>query len=396
LSDALSLQLFLIFAAIPFMFLAVLVEQQNRSRRALVDERSQLTEAQRSAHESEERFRRVADTAPVMIWMSSRDNHCVYVNQGWLEFTGRPIDAELKSGWTEGVHPEDTARCLNTYAQAFNRGEPFRIEYRLLRHDGQYRWILESGVPRFGAGGLFEGHIGSAIDVTERKLAEEALSTVNQKLIAGQEEERTRLARELHDDINQRLALLVVNLDRLAQGQAVAAELREEIKEVREHLSDLGSDIQALSHRLHSSKLEYLGLAAAAAAFCRELSERQGVDVDFRSENVPKDLSNEISLCLFRILQEGLQNAIRYSRARNFEVHLQAVPEQIELIVHDSGVGFDPEEALKGAGLGLISMKERVKLVNGTLSIVSRPGQGTTIRASVPMHFKTKSAGAAS
>jgi len=507
--SVLSLQLFLFFAAAPFIALALIVEEHKRDQRALIDEEAQLREAQRLAqvgswwwepqtdtvrwsqelyeiagrdphlpaptykehpqlftpeswerlqsaveeslrtggayeldlemirpdgatrwltargeaqrngvgrvaylrgtvkditerkramvtlHESEERFRLVANTAPVMIWMSGVDKLCTYFNHGWLQFTGRSFEQEQGNGWAEGVHSEDSERCWNTYAKAFDRRDPFQMEYRLRRYDGEYRWILDQGVPRFNADGSFAGYIGSCIDVTERKLAEEALSTVSQKLIRAQEEERTRLARELHDDINQRLALLALNLESLKQNlPSSAVKLRQEILAASKEVVDLGSDVQALSHHLHSSKLELLGLAAAATAFCSELSQRQGVQIHFHSDNVPKDLSPEISLSLFRVLQEALQNAIKHSGSRHFQVSLRGAADEIELTVRDSGVGFEPAVAIKGRGLGVTSMKERLKLVDGQLSIDSQPQQGTTILARVPIPSRMKSAAA--
>jgi signal transduction histidine kinase len=136
---------------------------------------------------------------------------------------------------------------------------------------------------------------------------------------------------------------------------------------------------------LHSAKLEYLGLAAAAAGFCREFSRQHGVQTDFQSVGIAKELSQEVSLCLFRVLQEAVQNAAKHSGAGSFEVSISSRSDEIELIVHDSGAGFKPELALRNEGLGLISMKERLKLVNGELSIDSELQRGTTIHARVPL-----------
>jgi PAS domain S-box-containing protein len=328
----------------------------------------------------------MANTAPVMIWMAGPDKLCTYVNAPWLQFTGRFLEEEIGKGWTDGVHPEDLARCWTTYTLAFDRRERLRMECRLRRRDGEYRWVLTSGVPRFNADGSFAGYVGSAIDITDRKLAERALSKISQRLIEAQENERRWIARELHDDINQRLALLAAQLDRVRQRlPSSVAELAAKIGDANAQTLELGRDIQALSHRLHSSGLEHLGLGMAASGFCRELSTRQNVEVDFRSYDVPNDLSKEIALCLFRVLQEALQNAVKHSGSRRFQVSLRGTSDGIELIVHDSGIGFDPEEVAKGNGLGLTSMRERLKLVNGQLSITSELQQGTTVHAWVPL-----------
>jgi PAS domain S-box-containing protein len=342
-------------------------------------------QAEQVLREGEERFRVVANSAPVMIWMSGTDKLCTYVNQPWLGFTGRPLEAEMGNGWVENVHPEDLNRCMHTYTQAFDRRESFQMEYRLRRHDGEYRWLSDTGVPRFNPDHSFAGYIGSSTDVTERKLAEESLADVGRKLIEAHEQERTWIARELHDDVNQRMALLAIELDRWNQQLPPSAvEFHDHIHHACQRLSDIANDIQALSHRLHSSKLEYLGLVAAAKSFCKELSEQQKVEIDFSHTAIPRSVPKEISLCLFRVLQETLQNAVKHSGVHHFKVELCGTEGEIQLTVNDLGVGFDPQEAIHRRGLGLISMRERMQLVSGEISINSRLGSGTTIHARVP------------
>jgi PAS domain S-box-containing protein len=362
--------MFLIFASIPFMVLASLAEEREQSAHVV--------------RESEERFRLVANTAPVMLWMVGTDRLRNYVNQSWLEFTGRPLEAELGNGWAEGIHDEDLKRSLETYLQAFDQRQSFVMEYRIRRHDGEYRWIIDTGVPRFKPDGSFAGYIGSCLDITDRKLAEEALASVGRRLIEAHEEERTWIARELHDDIGQRVSLLTVELEHCDHQARSVVEMHEYLKLSLQSVYDLGADIQALSHRLHSSKLEYLGLATAAKSFCDELSEQRNVRIEFKHLNVPASIPQEISLCLFRVLQEALQNAVKHSTDQNFKVEVQGTNEGISLIVSDSGIGFDCKVATNRRGIGLISMRERLRLVNGELSIRSAPGRGTTVLARVP------------
>jgi PAS domain S-box-containing protein len=350
--------------------------------------------AEEAVRESEERFRLVANTAPVMIWMSGPDKLRNYFNQPWLEFTGRPVKAELGNGWAEGVHPEDLKLCVDTYTRAFDLRESFQMQYRLRRHDGEYRWVFDTGVPRFNPDGSFAGYIGSCIDVTDRKLAEDALAGMGRRLIEAHEEERTWLARELHDDINQRIALLAIELEQLKRNLPESAVAPHD--HIRQRLSDIGKDIQALSHRLHSSKLEYLGIAAAASSFCKELSDQQKVEITFSNAGIPRHVPKEISLCLFRVLQEALQNAVKHSRVRHFSVNLRGTSEEIHLSVVDSGAGFDTAGAMSSRGLGLISMQERVHLIKGELSIESKPKGGTTVRVRAPLKFEESPEKAAS
>jgi PAS domain S-box-containing protein len=342
--------------------------------------------AEARRRESEGRFRLVANTAPVLIWMAGTDKLCTYFNQGWMDFTGRSLEAELGNGWAEGVHRTDLQKCMDIYVEAFENHRRFAMEYRLRRYDGEYRWILDIGVPRFNIDGSFAGYIGSAIDVTRHKEAEQALAGVSGRLIQAQEEERHRIARELHDDFSQRLALLSVELQGLANIRRISSvELRERTEQLLKHTSAISSDIHALSHRLHSSKLDYLGAVAAMAGFCSEITAQTGLEIEFEHTDVPGSLPQDISLCLFRVLQEGVSNAVKYSGAQHFKVSLRGVPGAILLQIRDSGCGFDSDTAMKNGGLGLISMRERVSLVKGTISIASKPMVGTEITVEVPV-----------
>jgi PAS domain S-box-containing protein len=479
--------------------------------------------AERSLVEAEHRFRLIADTTPMLIWISDTDKLCTYFNKAWLGFTGRSLEAELGNGWAEGVHPEDLKKCMDTYTQAFDRREEFRMEYRLRRDDGEYRWVLDIGVPRFNLDRSFAGYIGTGFDITERKRIEEELrkgeerfrlaadvgkmfayewdmdtdviklsgeftqileieeeayttgqnlltkvhpddrerlvaeiasigpeqsqlqisfrvmrsdgtviwverngrgffdeqrrmlrivgmitditerkrseemiANVSRRLIEAQEQERMRIARELHDNTNQRLALLAVRIEQIKIDSPIGmADLRARLDEIGKNAVEISRDLQALSHELHSSKLNYLGLVAAMKGFCTEFSEKQKVEVVFESHDISRPAPPEVSLCLFRVLQEALHNAAKHSKARKFEVQLWGTSDEIRLLVVDLGTGFDLEAARKGPGLGLVSMQERVRLMKGRLSIETQSGLGTTIHVRVPVSREASSMGAA-
>jgi signal transduction histidine kinase len=248
-------------------------------------------------------------------------------------------------------------------------------------------------VPRFNADGNFAGYIGSCLDITDRKLAEDSLASVGRRLIEAQEEERTWIARELHDDIVQRVALVAIELERCDQhAPDVPPGVHDQILQARQRLSELAKDIQSLSHRLHASKLEYLGLIGAAKSFCQELSEQRNVRVEFKHSDIPAAVPKEISFCLFRVLQEALQNAAKHSGAQDFAVEMNGTQDGIRLSVTDSGIGFDWQDAINRRGIGVISMRERLRLVNGELSIQSEAGRGTTVRAHVRLGQEDHSA----
>src|SRR5215469_3533175 len=350
----------------------------------LLLQRARKRKAEAVLRESEERFRVMADTTPSLIWMCDTRGKVTYLNDQWTAFTGADPISGHGDSWVAYVHPDDLKNVSDTFSQALASRKRFSQEYRLRRSDGVYRWVLNIASPRVNGDGSFAGFIGSAIDTTEQKLAQTALEKVSGQLIEAQEKERTRIARDLHDDICQRLALLSMELEqtnRSSSGSPFATEKR--LEEIRQHCSEIAGDVQALSHQLHSSKLDYLGIVAAIRAFCKEYAKQHQVSINFTDEDVPKHLPKDVSLCLFRVAQEALHNAVKYSGVAQFAVTLKMVASEIQLEVSDDGAGFDVEEA-KGNGLGLVSMQERAHFVHGELLVESEPGKGTRIIVRIP------------
>lgn len=339
--------------------------------------------------ESEERFRAVADSAPVMIWMAGPDRMCNYFNKGWLDFRGRSIAQEWGEGWKTGIHPDDAARCMQVYNEAFDFQRPFTMEYRLRRADDEFRWVIESGVPRSLMGGTFAGFIGACVDITDQKESAQARVQLSGLLINAQEQERASIARELHDHINQRLALLAIEIQ---QFESSARSLSKQEETELEHLWDLTNeishDVQALSHQLHSSQLQHLGLVAGIRSLCQEFSKSSGVEAEFECTGAVPRIDENVSLALFRVTQEALRNTAKYGRANLVQSDLHYDHSVLTLRVNDDGVGFDPM-SVNGGGLGLISMRERMRLVGGELLIHSKPGGGTQIEARIPLVHET-------
>ena len=348
-----------------------------------VTERRRADEA---AAESEKRFRLIASTAPVLIWMSGPDRLCNYFNQSWLEFTGRRLEQELGNGWTEGVHREELQECLQTYTRHFDRREKFRMEYRLRRHDGEYRWVLDIGVPRFSSDGSFAGYVGCCMDITEQKEARAVLIEFSSRLLRAGEEERARIARELHDDINQRMALLANGLQEIEQATSAnkGPSAKQGLRELRQLTHEIATDIQHMSHQLHPSKLHYLGLAAAVRDLCHEVAQQHKIEVECVVRDVPEHLGENVSLNLFRVVQESLRNAVKHSHAHHVNVELTCHASVVHLRVSDDGVGFNPEDSKIHHGLGLVSMRERLRSVGGEFSIWSKPSLGTLVEGTIP------------
>ena len=341
---------------------------------------------------SERRYRLLFERNVAGVAIASLDGRLLDCNDGWARILGYELRDELLGRHASEFYfnPAERQPLVD---ELFEKQVLFSRELQLRRKDGTPVWVL------FNAAALYSDHgtpvvQATMIDISEWKSVQEALSGMTRKLIEAQEQERTLIGRELHDDISQKVAMIAVNLQRLKDLPTFQKTASRQLDEICERLADLGSDIHALSHRLHSSKLEYLGLVAACKGFCGELSRQQNVEIDFHSQDVPKELPQEFALSLFRVLQEALQNAVKHSGVRRFEVSIAGAPNEIHLSVHDSGVGFDLQKAMTGYGLGFASMKERMKLIDGHLSIDLKPQGGTTIHARAPLRLKTMPTGA--
>ncbi len=273
----------------------------------------------------------------------------------------------------------DIQRILDHHEREFHR------EYSCKGTNGT-RWFLVHAARLAMPGSAGFRVLVTREDITRRRQAEEALRSLGGRLIKAQEDERSRIARELHDDLSQQLALLGIELDQLRQRILPSQPyLADPIERLWNRSQEISTSIHRLSYQLHPAKLDQLGLAAAIKSLCRELAEHGEVDILFQHDSFPEEVSKEVSLCLFRIAQEALRNMKKHSQARTASVLLRKTPQCLHLRVSDDGCGFDLDSPRSTRGLGFISMRERLRLVGGEISIRSRAGQGTQVDVWIPL-----------
>ena len=348
--------------------------------------------AEERLRESEEKFHSVFSEAGVGMVIVSPEGRYLAANRTFCGYLGY-TEEELLAKTVESItFPEDWPSFSQKLSESLTNGSSFQwVQKRCLHKSGRVLYTETSASVIRSPEGHPQYFVAEVLDITERKRAEEALAAMTRKLVEAQEQERARIGRELHDDINQRLAMLAVELEQL---QDDPSDLQRRVQELRKGMGEISNDVQGLSHELHSSKLEYLGVVAGIRSWCKEFGERQKMEIQF-STNVSNALPQEIGLTLLRILQEALHNAIKHSGVRKVSVQLREHPREIHLVVSDAGKGFETEGALLGEGLGLTSMCERARLVNGTIAIDSKPMAGTTIHVRVPLESKHDSQRAA-
>ena len=316
-----------------------------------------------------------------------------YVSEHAVEMLGYPVTDWYEPNFLAShIHPDDQHWVTAAYQKQIRITEHFDLTFRMSASDGRLVWVQNLVSVGSQSDGTRKPH-GFMIDVSERKRAEEALKALGGRLIAAQEEERRRVARELHDDFNQRLAVLSIELEQLGQKIQKPLGLRRNVQRLQDLTQEIAAEIHRLSYKLHPSKLDHLGLVAAVKSLCGELSESGKLNVEFHQTGFPFALDRDTTLCLFRIAQEGLRNCVKHSRAESARVVLTRTRNAVRLLVSDNGCGFNTKTELMEKGLGFMSMKERLHILGGEMNVYSKPLHGTRLEVSVPLKLDSNPQG---
>lgn len=339
-----------------------------------------------------ERLSQLLETTKVMAWEGEVEGQrFTYVSEQAVRMLGFSAAAWYAPDFLAAhLHPDDRHRVLSMYLKQTRIAEHFDLTFRMVGGDGRVVWVqnLVSVTPESGTAGRMHGFM---IDISDRKRSEEALMFLGSRLIVAQEEERKRVARELHDDISQRMAVLSIELEQISQQLQRPHGLRNQLYKAQLQVQEIATDIHRLAYKLHPSKLDHLGLAAAVRSLCEEISLVHGSKpkVHFHQSGLPSDLPKDTTLCIFRIAQEVLHNSVKHSDAEFIQVVLTKTDHSIRLAITDDGCGFDTRSEVVEKGLGFVSMQERLRLVGGEINIYSQPRRGTRIDASIPLHART-------
>src|SRR5271157_2121810 len=337
--------------------------------------------------ESQQRMALATHAANLGISVRDLVRNEVWATDKWRELLGFAKSERIDlNGFLQKLHPEDREAVSQTLAKALDGEGGYEMEYRVVLPDGRMRWIAERGRAEFDATGKPVLMRGASLDITTRKQAEEAARDLSGRLIQAQEEEQMRLARDLHDDLSQSLALLSVELEMFGQSEpAEPGQISGRLQEFSAQLKRLSSEVHRISHELHPAKLEQLGLVAALRGFCKEFALAHEMAIEFADHSVPRAVPQDTALCLYRIAQEALHNVVKHSDATAARVELAMEGGELWLAIADDGVGFDAETARGNGSLGLVSMGERARFVHGVLSVESHAGKGTRVEVRVPI-----------
>jgi PAS domain S-box-containing protein len=327
----------------------------------------------------------VFQEAGIGMLIGTLDGHYIAANPAFCEMVGYSEEELFDLTFRSLIHPDDLQHVEQKLKSATEDGTKFyRVEYRHLHKNRSVVWNESTASLIRNPDGTLEYFVAGVVDITGRKQAEMAAANLSGRLIQAQEDERRHFAREIHDNVGQQAVVISIGLQELAKSFDSKDPREGSIKNLVSSMAVLSEDLRVLSHQMHSSKLEYVGLVPAINTLCEEY-KRQGVELNFTHENVPRDLPWKVSISVFRIIQEAVSNMTKYSGVQKVDVHLNGFVGEINLVVHDSGVGFDVQKAKWKGGLGLVSMEERVKLLGGTMSIVSGRTSGTSISVRIPI-----------
>lgn len=389
-----------------------------------ITERKQMEDALR---ESEERFHLMADAAPVLIWIADTDKLCTWFNKKWLEYVGRPMEKELGNGWAENVHPDDFDRCLQTYKTSFDDRQSFLMEYRLRRHDGEYRWVLDNGIPLDGTNGEFTGFIGSCIDIHDRKAWEKDLrdskkqlqefnETLERKVRAqtaeirslasdltkAEQHERNRVSHILHDDLQQRLYAAKIHVASLRDGlqEGIGVSMSEEFAAIKAQLDGAVTLARNLSIELSPPILQGEGLAQAIEWLASHMKESYGLHIEVRTRDAFAIPDEDVQVLLFNCVRELLFNIVKHAGTDRASVQLERVNSHIQIDVRDHGKGFrlsglpgsgdhktSTEEKGRKGSYGLPTIRHQLNLFGGQLDVRSEPDGGTHVTILMPIEY---------
>jgi PAS domain S-box-containing protein len=321
------------------------------------------------------------------IWVRDLVRDEIWATDKWRELFGFEKSERLDMHcFLQRLHPKDREAVSKTVAKALAGEGNYEMEYRVVLPEGRIRWIASRGGVEFDATGKPVLMRGASLDITTRKQAEEIAHNLSGRLIQAQEEEQMRLARDLHDDLSQSLALLSVELEMFGQTRpAESGQISGRMQEFSAQVKRLSAEVHQLSHELHPAKLEQLGLVAAVRGFCKEFALAHEMAIEFADRSVPRAVPQDTALCLYRIAQEALHNVVKHSGGTAARVELAMEGGELWLAIADDGVGFDPKTMRADGSLGLVSMDERARFVHGLLSVESEPGKGTRVEVRVPI-----------
>lgn len=334
----------------------------------------------------EEWLRLAAEGSQLGLWFWSEARNSLFCDAKTREMFGVGQDAEIElQTFYDAMHPDDRELVIKSWRHHFENGTPYELEYRTKRHDGTVRWLSARGRGHYDENGKPLYMVGVVFDLTAEKEAEKERAELSGRLITAQEAERAYVARELHDDFSQRLALLKFQLDTVVASTVFSEDARGRLSDIQDGLAEIVNDIHGLSHRLYSSNVEILGLETSARSHCEKFAKQQAMLVDFTPTDVPSAIPIETSLALYRVMQEAMANVSKHSHANKVDVRLKGGSELISLSVADDGVGIDLGSSYLNNGIGISSMKERMRMLGGSFVLLSGSYmRGTKIAVSVP------------